>query len=249
MDLNDVAKKYSSLYPKINNEDTRRIKGKKIAAVLKDFLGDRKIEFLLDVGASNCIVLNEARKSLNPVIAIGADLDTSNFADAPKGTSPLTANAQALPFRDECVDVVICNHVYEHVQNSKILMEEIFRVLKTDGVVYFGAMNAFWPAEPHYNIHFIHWLPSWLSKIILKRKGFPYGYIEKPLGYYSLKRLVSQFRTIDYTVKVISNPQKFYADDLFSGFHFTPNFLSKLAKIIHPFIPGYIWILTKRERI
>lgn len=38
-----------------------------------------------------------------------------------------------LPFGDDCFDVVICNHVLEHIIDDKKAMSELFRVMKTGG--------------------------------------------------------------------------------------------------------------------
>lgn len=38
-----------------------------------------------------------------------------------------------LPFEDESFDVILCNHVLEHIPNDKKAMEELFRVMKSGG--------------------------------------------------------------------------------------------------------------------
>ena len=38
-----------------------------------------------------------------------------------------------LPFEDNSFDVILCNHVLEHIPNDSKAMEELFRVLKTGG--------------------------------------------------------------------------------------------------------------------
>lgn len=38
-----------------------------------------------------------------------------------------------LPFEDESFDMVVMNHVIEHINNRSQLVDEIWRVLKTDG--------------------------------------------------------------------------------------------------------------------
>ena len=40
---------------------------------------------------------------------------------------------QNLPFEDEMFDVIICNHVLEHVNDDKKALSEIFRVLRKNG--------------------------------------------------------------------------------------------------------------------
>jgi len=40
---------------------------------------------------------------------------------------------QKIPFPDNTFDVVICNHVLEHVDNDKKAMQEVYRILKKGG--------------------------------------------------------------------------------------------------------------------
>lgn len=42
-------------------------------------------------------------------------------------------DVQAIPFSDEIYDVVICNHVLEHVDDDTKAMSEIYRILKPGG--------------------------------------------------------------------------------------------------------------------
>lgn len=42
-------------------------------------------------------------------------------------------DVQAIPFSDETFDVVICNHVLEHVDDDTKAMSEIYRILKPGG--------------------------------------------------------------------------------------------------------------------
>ena len=43
-----------------------------------------------------------------------------------------------IPFNDNEFDVVICNHVLEHVKDDKV-MEEFYRVMKKGGWVFSGS--------------------------------------------------------------------------------------------------------------
>src|SRR5262249_55883501 len=42
-------------------------------------------------------------------------------------------NAEALPIRDECMDVVYSNGVLHHTPNFSVAMDEVYRVLKPHG--------------------------------------------------------------------------------------------------------------------
>jgi len=244
-DLRDIAKRYASIYPRINDEEGRHIKGQKVAAVLEDHLGPRNVHCVIDLGASNCVVLSEVARRLRPDTAIGVDLDGPSLSAAPEGIITLMADIASLPIPDACADVVICNHVYEHVPDASILFVEMERVLKPGGCIYLAAMNAFWPMEPHYHLPFLHWLPVWMTRPLLRARGYPFGYLERPLTYPELKRLTARFQRRDYTLRVISNPTRFHADELFRGGRMSPKNRTRLAKAIYPFLPSYIWVLVK----
>ncbi len=49
------------------------------------------------------------------------------------GKHVMQADILNLPFADESFDLVICNHVLEHVKNDRKAMAEIFRVLRING--------------------------------------------------------------------------------------------------------------------
>ena len=54
--------------------------------------------------------------------------------------SPLAdvkADICALPFKDNSYDLILCNHVLEHIPNDSLAMSELFRVLKKDGLGIF----------------------------------------------------------------------------------------------------------------
>jgi SAM-dependent methyltransferase len=81
-----------------------------------------------------------------------------------------------LPFADASFDVVISNHVIEHVgdarQQSRHLAE-LARVLRPDGIGYLAVPCRWMLVEPHYRLPFLSWLPQRLADayVRLARKG------------------------------------------------------------------------------
>lgn len=244
-DLNDVARKFSALYPIMMNAEQRRNRGLKIAAIVREALAGKQIDRILDIGCSNALVLDTVVEELDPTLAIGIDMDAA-VAPAPNAKrTVLIGDAMALPLSSNSMDVVICNHTYEHVPDAKQLFSEISRVLKSDGIVYFSAMNARWPIEPHYHLPFVHWLPQTMARAILKTRGFPAGYLEKPLSTPKLVELVSAFEIHDYTLKVIAQPAKYHAQSIvrFPAFG---RIYRVVASLFYGLLPGYLWVLSKR---
>lgn len=84
-----------------------------------------------------------------------------------------------LPFEDEAFDVVISNHVIEHVGDDAAQAEhlrEMRRVLARGGVGYLAVPNRWMLIEPHYGLAFLSWWPErWRSTWLrLGRKGLHY---------------------------------------------------------------------------
>lgn len=79
-----------------------------------------------------------------------------------------------LPFVDESFDLVITNHVIEHVGKDEAKhahLREVRRVLKDSGQVYLAVPNRWQLVEPHYRLACLSWLPErWRSPYLRFRK-------------------------------------------------------------------------------
>lgn len=78
------------------------------------------------------------------------------------GYDYVTVHGVDLPFHGAQFDVVISNHVIEHVGDAAAQMRhlaEIRRVMKPDGVGYLAVPNRWMLTEPHYRLMFLSWLP------------------------------------------------------------------------------------------
>ncbi len=91
----------------------------------------------------------------------------------------------ALPFADASFDVVISNHVIEHVgdvEAQESHLSEIRRVMKSDGVGYLAVPNRWMLIEPHYRLVFLSWWPrGWRT---------PYLRLIRGEGFYDCEPLV-----------------------------------------------------------
>ena len=100
----------------------------------------------------------------------------------------------ALPFADASLDVVISNHVIEHVGDDAAQqnhLREIRRVLKADGLAYLAVPNRWMLTEPHYRLPFLSWLPrSWRTPY-LRWSGKGRLYDCEPLELGQLERMLA----------------------------------------------------------
>ena len=98
-----------------------------------------------------------------------------------------------LPFAPESFDVVLTNHVIEHVGDEnaqRAHLTELRRVLRTDGVGYLAVPNRWMLVEPHYKLAFLSWLPHVWRTPYLRAMGKGETYDCEPLPLGQLERLL-----------------------------------------------------------
>lgn len=229
----------------LDSKDRLRI-AKQIDSVIKDFQGDTKSLKCLDIACSSGVITNYMADSFQEVV--GVDIDEHALKLAKKSYSKNNLrfdymDAEKLAFKDCSFDVIICNQVYNFVEDSNKLINEIYRVLKLGGVCFFSARNKFALMEPQYGLPFLSWLPNKLGRayVHLFNKGSEY-FGKNYLSYKGLKHLVSDFEVIDYTTKVLKNPLRY-------RFYKLKRY-KLLAKILPldlflPLMPNFIFLLKK----
>ena len=84
-----------------------------------------------------------------------------------------------LPFADHSFDVVLSNHVVEHVgapAEQLLHLQELRRVLRPGGIGYLAVPNRWMLVEPHFRLAFLSWWPeSWRTPYLrLMGKGEEY---------------------------------------------------------------------------
>jgi len=105
-----------------------------------------------------------------------------------------TVSDTALPFPAASFDVVITNHVIEHVGDRDAQLHhltELRRVLKPDGVGYLAVPNRWMLVEPHYKLPFLSWLPRTWRTPFLRLSGLGTHYDCKPLALAELRSLLN----------------------------------------------------------
>jgi SAM-dependent methyltransferase len=241
---------YSELQAEMLDEPARRRKAAKILAVLGHFLGRSDLSGLqvLDIGCSAGFISDELRKAGAKVI--GLDIDEPGLARARarfgEHVEFVQAPGHAIPLPSASVDVVIFNHIYEHVPNPDTVIAGIRRVLRDDGLVYLGLGNRLGIMEPHYKLPFLSWLPKGLADRYVRLAGRADSYHETFRTHSGLRRMLSGLQVWDYTYPVLAHPDRFAAEDL------VPRRLRRMPpsfwRAMSPVIPTYIWVGTPGAR-
>lgn len=95
-----------------------------------------------------------------------------------------------LPFPSNYFDFIISNQTMEHIFPSEKLrhLEESYRVLKKEGIMYLATPNKYSLIEPHYNLPALGFLPKLLANFIVKKFGGNDHYDVYPLSYLKIKK-------------------------------------------------------------
>ena len=96
---------------------------------------------LLDVGAGVGVLLSIAASRGYSVQGVEISGWASAFARKKKGLVVLTGTLEAARLPDNFFDVVVANHVLEHVDNPREFMAAARRILKDDGLLVIGTPN------------------------------------------------------------------------------------------------------------
>lgn len=221
---------------------SRSIKAKKIDAILKDAIKKDALadQTILDIGCGSGIITAYFAED-NKVFGIDAENQLASGYD--NLINFTLVSSASIPFENDMFDIVLTNHVIEHVENQQLHLREIFRVLKPGAVCYCATPNWYFPIEPHYRIPLIHYLPRPLFHGILRM----FGLYKENLFLLSHSEMIRLFRSegfdvTEYTGKILKDPNRFHL-----GFRFTKFIPSFILSLLTPFVPTNIFILKKRR--
>jgi 2-polyprenyl-3-methyl-5-hydroxy-6-metoxy-1,4-benzoquinol methylase len=239
---------YSDQQALMLDEPSRRAKAAKIAAVVEHFLGRDSLDGLtvLDVGCSGGIVADELRRTGARMVGVDIDVPGLGKANRDYGAQVdfVCGDSQQLPFADSSIDVVVCNHIYEHVVDPAALFAELRRVVRPDGMLYLGLGNRLGVMEPHYRLPFLSWLPRGLAHRYVRAFHRADQYHEAFTTWSGLKRLTKGLYVWDYTYAVLTDPRTFAAGDVVPGW--TTRVPGPLLRALRPLVPTYIWVATPK---
>lgn len=242
---------YSELQPLMLDEAHRRRKARKIIRVLEQVLGPDGLagRTAVDIGCSAGFISDELAD--RGAVTIGVDIDVPGLDKARARFGDrvefVCASGDDMPYADGSVDVVVLNHIYEHVPDPDAVLTEIHRVLADDGVAYLGMGNKHQLIEPHYRLPLLSWLPQRWADRYMRRTGRGPRYPETYSTRTGLKQMARGFRVLDFTVPVVHRPEVYGSDDQVS--RRLPRIPSWVARSALPIIPTFIWVAMKNDRM
>lgn len=220
-----------------------------MVAVLRDYF-DIPLQKLqaLDVGGSTGIIDDYLADYLGAVVGVDIDAKAVEFATQTFTRGNLyfhVGDAMNLRVPDDTFDIVICSQIYEHVPDSRKMIKEIFRVLRPGGVCYFAASNRFMWNEPHYNLPLLSAVPRRVAHWYIRMSGKADFYHELHYSYWGLKKLVKGFEVVDYTSKLIKEPERYGTSYMVPSGTLKARVARLMVNYCYWIVPGYIWLLRK----
>ncbi len=238
---------YSEQMAAMLDEAGRRRKAAKILAVLRHVRGLDDLSGLTaaDVGCSAGFIADELAGA-GAARTYGVDIDVPGLRAARTRFGDhvqfVCSAGEALPFPDASLDVVVFNHIYEHVVDPDAVIADVKRVLKPDGVLYLGLGNRLGVIEPHYKLPFLSYLPPAAADRYVRAFGRADSYYERFRTRRGLQRLLAGWYVVDYTLPVLGDPAAFSGDDM------VPAMVSRLPEralaATLPLVPTYVWVAS-----
>lgn len=149
-------------------------------------------------------------------------------------------------------DLVVHLTVLEHMSDQKKGFDQIFSLLRKDGVIFLTAPNKYWVFEQHYGLPFLAWLPLPLANVYLKQaKGVrSYEDCSYSKGYGGMKLFFDQYNC-DYEFILPQDANGAYVGcgnnkSLFSLIKRVGLKLIKINPFFWNFSKGFMMIIKKR---
>ena len=135
---------------KLKKKTTFKFKNSLLRKILKRLVPSISANIYSKQNFARLRKLLSSRKSVNKLLVVGAGIDSFQlekfdkfesihvtYSDVSFGPrNDVICDAHDLPFKDSTFDAVVCTAVLEHVIDPYRCVDEIYRVLKSKGIIY-----------------------------------------------------------------------------------------------------------------
>ena len=128
---------------------------------------------LLEIGTGSGAIASYFAGLSSPLFKVSA-VDVMDQRTIVQGFDFQTYKGIRLPFEDESFDVVISNHVIEHVGSREQQfshLHEISRVLVPGGYAYLATPSRWQFIEPHFRLPMLSWMPRMWRDAYVRTAG------------------------------------------------------------------------------
>lgn len=228
--------------------ESRVLKADKIVALLGN-VDLTHCQRILEIGCGSGVIISRLAELAPAAEAYGVDVRDNRIEYS--GFQFIQVEGTRLPFPDNHFDLVVSNHVIEHVGDREAQGEhlrEIMRVMRPTATSYLAVPNKWRLIEPHYRLPFLSWLPQSIADAWVRavHRGTYYDCV--PLSIRTAPRLLSNngiaYRDITLNAVRATLAMEFPRSRLARLIH--DHAPAPLLRLFKPVIPTLIYLLSKQ---
>ena len=227
----------------ILDAESRILKARKIIELVgRDRIAGARV---LDIGTGAGVMASELARVAREVVGVDVRDQRTVF----DGFRFVQVDGTTLPFENASFDVVLSNHVIEHVgerDDQLHHLREVHRVLADGGTVYVAVPNRWVVLEPHFRLPFLSWVPRSLRDPYVRLAGKGEFYDCNLPTRESLERL---FREAGFAHREVTIDAMRAMDRVESPSGLTGRVLRApdgVLRALLPVVPTTIYLLSKR---